>query len=246
MSLHQLSAMDALRSLGSAPEGLTASEALRRLQEFGPNQVEELRREHPLLRLLREFTHFFALILWIAAALAFFAELSAPGQGMAKLGYAIVVVILVSGVFSFWQEHRAERTLAALRKLLPQHATALREGRVVQLPVEQIVPGDIVLLEQGDNIPADCRLIEAFSVRVDDATITGESLPRRREAGPTQDGELIHSKNIMLAGTSLVSGRAKAVVYATGMRTEFGKIAHLTQTGGEVVSPLRRELAHLS
>ena len=103
-----------------------------------------------------------------------------------------------------------------------------------------------MLLEQGDNIPADCRLIEAFGVRVNTATITGESLPKARDAEPSEADELIHSKNILLTGTSMVSGEAKAVVFATGMHTEFGKIAHLTQTGRAGVSPLRREIAHLS
>ena len=162
MRIHQLSEIEALSSLGTSADGLSSAEARRRLDEFGPNHVEELRREHPLLRLLREFVHFFAVILWVAAGLAFFADWSAPGEGMAKLGWAIVVVILVSGVFSFWQEYRAERTLALLRKLLPPQIATVREGKVVELPSEDLVPGDVVLLEQGDRVPADCRLIEAF------------------------------------------------------------------------------------
>ena len=173
--IDHLSDADALASLNSTSRGLSTAEARRRLREFGPNRVEEMRREHPLRRFLKGLTHFFALILWVAAALAFFAEWRAPGEGMAKVGYAIVVVILVSAVFAFWQEYRAEQTLAALRQLLPQQAAIVREGAVVQLPSEQLVPGDIVLLEQGDHISADCRLIEAFSVRVDNAIITGES-----------------------------------------------------------------------
>jgi len=209
---------------------LSAAEARRRLREFGPNHVEEMRHEHPLLRFLRGLTHFLALILWVAAALAFFAEWSAPGAGMAKVGYAIVAVILVSAVFSFWQEYRAEQTLEALRQLLPQRAVVVREGKVVELPIEELVPGDIVVLAQGDHISADCRLIEAFSVRVDNAIITGESLPQAREAGSCTADELLDARNILLAGTSMVSGQARAIVFATGMQTEFGKIALLTET----------------
>ncbi len=246
MRIDQLSEAQALASLASGADGLSHAEARRRLGEFGPNRIEELRREPALVRLLREFVHFFAVILWVAAGLAFFAEWSAPGEGMAKLGCAIVVVIVVSGVFSFWQEYRAERTLALLRKLLPQQVAAVRAGKVLQVPVEDLVPGDIVLLEQGDRVPADCRLIEAFGVRVDDAAITGESLPRTRVATLADGGDLIHGKNIVLAGASLVSGQARAIVFATGMHTEFGRIAHLTQTVGDVVSPLRTEIAHLS
>jgi sodium/potassium-transporting ATPase subunit alpha len=246
MQIYQLSAADAVASLNSSPQGLSSAEAARRLAEYGPNRVEEVAGEPMLLRFLKEFTHFFALILWLAAALAFLAEWSDPGQGMAKVGYAILVVILVSGVFSFWQEFRVERTLAALRELLPQQVDVLREGKAVRLRADSLVPGEIVLLEQGNNIPADCRLIEAFGVRVNDATVTGESLSKLRTAEPSAAEDTIHAGNILLAGTSMVSGEAKAVVFATGMHSEFGKIAHLVQTGREAVSPLREQVAHLS
>ena len=163
--------------------GLSSDEAARRLQEFGPNRMEPVAGVPVWLRLLKEFFHFFAVILWVATALAFLGEWNQPGQGMAKIGYAIIAVIVVSGLFSFWQEYRVERTLAALRKLLPQEVDVMRDEKVTSLAVEQLVPGDIVLLEQGDNIPADSRLIEAFDARVNIASITGESLPTARLRG---------------------------------------------------------------
>jgi sodium/potassium-transporting ATPase subunit alpha len=246
MRIHQLSPLDAVASLKSDPAGLSDAEVERRLREFGRNEMEKVARGPLWLRLIKEFTSFFSLILWLAAGLAFFADWSEPGQDMAKVGFAIVIVILVSGLFSFWQEYRVEQTLAALRKLLPQQARVLREGKVIRVAAAQLVPGDIVHLEQGDNIPADCRLIEAFGARVNNAAITGESLPQAREATASIVDELIDSKNVLLAGTSMVSGQARAAVFATGMHTEFGKIAHLTQTAGEEVSPLRREITHLS
>jgi calcium-translocating P-type ATPase len=246
MRIHQLSPPDAVASLKSTAAGLSRAEVESRLREFGRNEVEKVARGPLWLRFIKEFTSFFSLILWVAAGLAFFAEWSDPGQGMAKVGYAIVTVILVSGLFSFWQEYRVEQTLAALRKLLPQQAQVLREGKVTRVPAEQLVPGDIVHLEQGDNVPADCRLIEAFGARVNNAAVTGESLPKAREAAPSAADDLIDSKNIVLAGTSMVSGQAKAVVFAIGMHTEIGRIAHLTQTAREEVSPLRKEIAHLS
>ena len=244
--IDRLSVAESIASLRSAPQGLSVAEALNRLREFGPNQVEKVASQPLWLRFLKEFFHFFAVILWLAAALAFVGEWSAPGQGMAKVGGVVIGVIVVSGLFSFWQEYRAEQTLAALLKLLPQEVKAMRDGNATSLAVTQLVPGDVVLLEQGDNIPADCRLIEAFGVRVNTATITGESLPKARDAEPSDADELIHSRNILLTGTSMVSGEAKAVVFATGMHTEFGRIAHLTQTSRVGVSPLRREIAHLS
>jgi calcium-translocating P-type ATPase len=246
MKIHQLSVEEALGGLRSAANGLSSSAALQRLREFGPNRVEKVVGAPPVLRLLKEFVQFFSVILWIAAGLAFVAEWSAPGQSMARIGFAIMAVILVSGAFSFWQEHRVEQTLQALQKLLPAQVNLLRDGSVVRSAVDQLVPGDLVLLEQGDIVPADCRLIEAFSVRVNNATVTGESMPLARDPAPSQEDELIRSKNILLAGTSVVSGQVKAVVFATGSRTEFGKIAHLAQTSGAAVSPLRRQLAYLS
>jgi len=244
--IQTLTVEQSFASLHTSAAGLTASEARRRLAEFGPNRVEKVRRESLLLRFAREFTHFFAVILWLGAALAFFAEYFQPGQGMARLGIAIVGVILVNGVFSFWQEYKAERAVDALRQLLPQQATLLRGGEVVRQLAGELVPGDIVLLEEGDFVPADCRVVEAFGLRVNTATITGESLPEARSAGPHPERSPLFARNIVLAGTSVVSGQARAVVYATGMRTEFGRIAHLTQTAGAAISPLQREIKRLS
>ncbi len=246
VKIHHLSVEEALASLNSGASGLSAAEAERRLREFGPNRVEEVARTPLWLRFAREFSHFFALILWLAAGLAFYAEWNDPGKGMATLGLAIIGVIFVNGVFSFWQEYRAEMALAALRNLLPRQVTALREGRAERLPAEHLVPGDVVLLEAGDDIPADCRLVEAFGARVNNATVTGESLPKARSAGPSAEEDVLRAKNVLLAGTSLVSGDARALVFATGMHTEFGRIAHLTQTGREHASPLQREIARLS
>jgi calcium-translocating P-type ATPase len=244
--LHQLSVADVLATLNTTPHGLSGAEAQARLSQYGPNRVESVRRDSALQRLLGGLIHFFALILWLAAGLAFFAEWSAPGEGMAKVGYAVVVVIVVSAIFSFWQESRAEHTLAALRRLLPRQVDIVRDGKLVQLPAEQLVPGDVVLLEQGDHVSADCRLIEAFGVRVDNSTVTGESSPQGREAGPCDADTVLHANNVVLAGTSLVSGRARAVVFATGMQTEFGKIAFLAQAPRAAVSPLRVEVEYLS
>jgi len=203
-------------------------------------------REHLLLSFAREFTHFFAIILWIGAALAFFAEHFQPGEGMARLGVAIVGVIIVNGIFSFWQEYKAEQAVAALRQLLPQKVQALRGGEIVELLASDLVPGDIVLLEEGNFVPADCRVVEAFGLRVNTATVTGESLPMARNTEPSSEDSPLYAKNVVLAGTSVVSGQSRALVYATGVHTEFGRIAHLTQTAGAASSPLQREIARLS
>ncbi len=232
--------------LHSSAQGLTQAEAAQQRAKYGINQIEKIAGQSIIGKLLKEFTHFFALILWLAAALAFFAEWRDPGQGMAKLGYAVLAVILINGLFSFWQEYRAEKALAALRNLLPRHTTALRDGKAVQLPVTELVPGDVVLLAAGDDVPADCRLIEAFGVRVNTANLTGESKPMARDTAAPQEEQATLRRDILHAGTSLISGEAKAMVYATGMHTEFGNIARLTQTASEPLSPLQREIARLS
>ncbi|MBI5005613.1 MAG: cation-transporting P-type ATPase [Nitrosomonadales bacterium] len=232
--------------LHSSAQGLSQAEAAQRLAQHGANRLEAIAARSLPFKLLREFTHFFALILWLAAGLAFFAEHRQPGQGMATLGWAVVGVIIVNGLFSFWQEYRAEKALAALRDLLPRHTTALRDGRAVQLPVAELVPGDVVLLNAGDDVPADCRLIEAFGVRVNTANLTGESRPKARDTTTTDEELPALRRDILHAGTSLISGEAKAMVYATGMRTEFGNIARLTQTAREPLSPLQKEIARLS
>ncbi|OGA15785.1 MAG: ATPase [Betaproteobacteria bacterium RIFCSPLOWO2_02_FULL_65_20] len=246
MRITQLTVAEALASLRSTERGLDSAEAARRIAEFGPNRVEEIRGEPLLFRFAREFTHFFALILWLAAGLAFLAEHYDPGKGMASLGLAVIGVIVVNGVFSFWQEYRAERAIAALKDLLPHQVTVMRDGQDCRLPAESLVPGDLILVQEGDDVPADCRLIEASGIRLNAATITGESLPKARNAAPSEEADLLAARNVLLAGTAVVSGNGKALVFATGMHTEFGKIAHLTQTGREPQSPLQREIARLS
>ncbi len=246
MRPHQRDIERLYANLHSSAQGLSQAEAARRLRQYGPNQIEALAEQSLAIKLLGEFTHFFALILWFAAGLAFFAEYREPGEGMATLGYAVLGVILVNGIFSFWQEYRAEKALAALRNLLPQNTDVLRDGKTMQVPVAALVPGDVVLLAAGDNVPADCRLIEAFGVRVNTSTLTGESLAKARDAAAHGEEQAALRRDVLHAGTSLISGEAKAIVYATGMRTEFGNIARLTQTLHEPQSPLQKAISRLS
>ncbi|HPB75927.1 MAG TPA: cation-transporting P-type ATPase, partial [Chromatiaceae bacterium] len=247
MHLANLPLAEALQSLGTTATGLTSAEAARRLGEYGENRLAAIGVEPQWRRFLREFTHFFALILWVAAGLAFFAESREPGTGMWQLGAAILAVILINGTFSFWQEYRAELAIEALRKLLPPAAKVLRDGQLTSLPAALLVPGDIILLEAGDDVPADCRLIASADIRVNAATLTGESLPKAKSATEHPEHQPpLEMRNLLLAGTSLVSGEGQALVFATGMHTEFGQIAHLTQTSGGTPSHLQAEIARLS
>jgi calcium-translocating P-type ATPase len=242
MPVHQLPVDEAFTTLRSHPEGLSSAEAAGRLAEFGPNRIERVRSVPGSLRLVRQFTHFFATLLWCAAVLAFVAAVYTPGT----LGLAIVAVILINGVFSFWQEDRAERTMAALQRLLPHRVRAHRDGSVAVIPSEQVVPGDVIFLTAGDDVPADCRLLEAFGVRVNNAVLTGESRPVSRDIRADGEGDPLRARNVLLAGTAVMAGEAKALVFATGMHTAFGNIARLTQATVDRPSPLQKEIAVLS
>ena len=248
MQIARLAPAEALAALNSGRDGLAAPEAARRLSEFGANRVAAVARRSPWLSLLGEFIHFFALILWLAAGLAFTAAWMQPGEGMFELGLAIVGVILVNGGFSFWQSYRAEQALAALEKLLPQQVKVRRDGREQDIAADQLVPGDLLLLAEGAKVPADCRLIESWSLRVNLATLTGETYPKARSAAAEPAGVVdpLAAHCLLLAGTLVVSGEGSAVVYATGMRTEFGHIAHLSQRTGDTESPLQGEIRHVS
>jgi calcium-translocating P-type ATPase len=246
MRLSNIDVSRAFAVLRSGPDGLSSSEAARRLGEFGPNRVERIRGDSLLRRGVRQFSHFFAIILAVAAALAFFAERSAPGSGMATLGWAIIGVIVLNGAFSFWQEYRADRAMAALDKLLPHTANVVRDGAVVVRDTTELVPGDVVVLEDGDRVSADARVVESFGIRIDDSALTGESVTTARDVKPSEVLDPLHCRNIILAGTAVVAGRGRALVYATGPATEFAKLAHLTQVAKAPLSPLQREIVRVS
>jgi sodium/potassium-transporting ATPase subunit alpha len=246
MKIHRLSVDEALASVAASANGLSLAEAQRRLREFGPNRIDKVGRRPPLYRLIAELTRFFSLILWIAAALALMADWYEPGQGMAQVAYAVIAVIVISSLFSFWQEHRIEQTLAALQKFLPRKVQVLRGGTLLEVPAEDLVVGDVVLLKEGDSVPADCRAIETVRTRVNTATLTGESVSRALNAAASEEDDPVLSRNILLAGTSVASGHCKAIVFATASQTQFGRIARLAQSGSTVPSPLRQQLAQLS
>ncbi|WP_374439196.1 cation-translocating P-type ATPase [Pseudomonas panipatensis] len=246
MKIHQLDPAAALASLQVTDAGLTSGEAVRRQQEFGRNHLPRLKRTPLWLKFLREFTHFFALILWVAAAQAFFAAWREPGEGMATLGTAILLVILINGLFSFWQEYRAETAINALQRLLPHSVKALRDGHTQVLDASELVPGDIIFVQEGDQIPADCRLLEGFGMQVNNAALTGESVPASRSAEADLHCALNQARNILFAGTSLVTGNGRALVFATGEHSAVGVIAHLTQASGGQASPLQLEIRRLS
>ena len=241
MKINSLAKEDALRQLVSSEEGLSEAEAARRLAESGFNEIREVHKRHLALRFLGQFTHFLAILLWVAAGLSFLSDYLHPGGGMATLGFAIVGVIVINAIFTFIQEYRAEKALEALKKLLPFQVRIMRGGKEKQVHSREIVPGDIAFFSEGDRIPADARLIESSTLKVNNAALTGESEASLRDHNPFQ-GELLESPNIVFAGTTVTSGSGKGLVFATGMSTEFGRIAHLTSAVESGLSPLQKEI----
>lgn len=244
--INRLSTEDVFKRFETGDGGLTSAEARRRLKQFGPNVLAEPDRYSVVRGLTRQFTHFLAVLLWIAAGLSFLTEYLQPGEGVAAVGWVIVGVIVINAVFAFVQEFKADRAMQTLQQLLPATAWVLRARQTSEVPRTELVPGDILLLEEGQQVPADARLIDAVGMRVDNAALTGESLPKRRTTVPSPDGQLTDSPNLVFTGTTIVSGHGQAVVYATGMQTEFGKIAHLSTTVQQGTSPLQQEIASLS
>ncbi|GAA0235929.1 cation-transporting P-type ATPase [Actinomadura nitritigenes] len=208
----------------AARRGLTSAEAAARLRADGPNLLPAKRPPSPLLSLAGQLVHFFALLLWAAAALAY-------AGGMPQLAVAIVVVIVVNGVFAFAQEYRAERAGRRLRELLPARAAVRRDGHRTMIDTADLVVGDVVLLEAGDRVSADLELLAAHALAVDESTLTGESVPVRPEAGAR-----VH------AGTFVTEGEAEAEVTATGARTRLAGIAALTRAARRRPSPLAGQL----
>ncbi|MFC4533116.1 cation-translocating P-type ATPase [Sphaerisporangium dianthi] len=228
-----------LRDLRSTRSGLSAREAARRLIHYGPNELRRRGGRRWPGELLRQFTHPLALLLWVAAVLAWVAQIVA-------VAVAILVMIVINAVFAFVQEVQAERAVEALAAYLPQKARVVRDGRVQLLPAAELVPGDILLIAEGDRISADARLIEG-GVEVDPSTLTGEAMPVFRSAELTDSKvELLRARNLVFSGTSCTEGEAQAVVFATGMRTELGRIAALSERVEREESPLESQVRRVA
>ncbi|MCG2813413.1 MAG: cation-transporting P-type ATPase, partial [Thermodesulfovibrionales bacterium] len=160
MKIHNLTKEEVLRTLVTSENGLSEEEAKRRLSEFGFNEIKEAKKKPLYIRFFKQFTHFLAILLWIAAFMSFLSEYLHPGEGMLTLGIAIIAVIFINAVFTFIQEYRAEKALEELKKLLPFYVKVLRDGKEKEIYARDIVHGDVILLSEGDKVPADARLIE--------------------------------------------------------------------------------------
>jgi len=240
-TIHKLLIEGVYRGLDTKESGLGNDEAEMRLKRYGKNLLQE-KQGRPLIRkLISNFTHLMAILLWFAGLIALIAQIP-------ELAIAIWMVNVINGAFSFWQEFRAGKATEALKKMLPDYVRVLREGQEQQMLAEKLVPGDVILLSEGDRISADARLVNDNDLRVNQSTLTGESHSVHKTSDAVLRDDLTRAEqpNLVFAGTTVASGTGQAVVYATGMTTEFGKIANLTQNLTEEASPLQKEMGKLT
>jgi Ca2+-transporting ATPase len=239
--IYSLQVPEVYTSLETCTDGLTDSEVEERRSLYGSNQLSEPPKEPVWRKLVGILAHPMALLLWLAGAIAIWLnELT--------LGIIIWIVVVVNAAFSFWREYRAEQATAALQHLLPSYARVVRKGEETRISASEMVAGDILVLAEGDNIPADARVVEEYGLRVNNAVLTGEAVPARKTADASLREEIseVERPNLVFAGTSVVSGTGRAVVYATGMLTQFGRIVRLTQAVREEPSQLQQEMSRLT
>lgn len=220
--------------------GLSEKEAKRKLEEHGPNTISSKKKISALKILLDQFSDFMILVLLASTAISMF-------MGEVTEAITIIAIVIINAILGFVQEYKTERTMEALKELAAPAAKVIRSGKSCAIPAEQVVPGDIILLEAGDRIPADAILVESNSLHADESLLTGESLPVEKsvEAVSKKGMEIGDKKNSVFMGTIITSGRASAMVYATGMNTEMGKIADMIQNIDEEETPLQKKLDHL-
>ncbi|MCW4045402.1 MAG: cation-transporting P-type ATPase [Candidatus Bathyarchaeota archaeon] len=249
-SWHAEAVDDVLRDFNVTHEGLTTQEAQERLKKHGYNELVAKKRKSALSMFLGEFKDIFIILLIVAtilsAIIGYYEVITGAEEGFLEaMADAIIIgaIVILVAITGFVQEYRAEKAIEAMKKLTAPKARVIRDGQEVIIPARDIVPGDILVLESGDHVPADARVIEAIELKADEAILTGESTPVNKDVAPVKaDAGVAERRDMLFTATHVVYGRGKAVVTATGMNTEFGKIAEMVQTAEEEETPLQKKL----
>src|SRR3989344_326738 len=233
---HKKEAGEVLKELNSNTHGLSSKEALIRLKKHGKNEIQKFKKISPLFIFLNQFRSFIIYVLLAATVLAFV-------LGETTDAIVILVIVILNALLGFVQEYKAEKSIEALRKLSAPTATVLRDNKTIRINSSEIVPGDIIIIEEGSYIPADARLIDVSSLAIDESTLTGESTSVNKNIEIIKNDTIIsNQKNMVFAGTIAVRGRGKAIVVFTGLNTEIGKIAKEIQLTQERETPLQKKL----
>ena len=236
MFYHDKTAKEALDLTATHEYGLTTEEANTRIQEYGPNELKKEKKDGPIKIFLRQFHDVLIYILIAATIVSYLLNERVDA-------YIILVILIFNAVFGFVQEYKAEKAIELLRKLTTLNTKVIRDNKQIEIPSSQIVPGDIIVLESGDKIPADLRIIELNNLQTDEAALTGESNPVTKKIDAiAKSASLADRKNMLFSGTSIVRGTGKAVVVSTGMGTELGKIAYMVQKAEKQETPLQKKL----
>lgn len=239
LMFHALTTEQTLKALDSSEQGLSTKQVRKRLERYGPNQIEQVEQISAFKIARNQFTSFLVYLLIGASLLSLI-------MGEVVDAIAIVVIVIINAVLGFIQEFKAEQALEALKSFQTHEATVLRDGKIELIPAESITVGDVLVLKEGDKIPADARLITATSLQTDESSLTGESRPISKKTSRLDtDVDLSERFNMVYSGTGVIRGKGTAVVYATGMSTEFGQIAHLVQVGKITKTPLQKTLTQL-
>ncbi|MFQ6082531.1 MAG: calcium-translocating P-type ATPase, SERCA-type [Candidatus Aminicenantia bacterium] len=235
-SYYSLSVKKVFRLLETSAKGLNEEEAKKRLEKYGINEIEEKKRITSLQIFVRQFTSFIVIILLAAIAIS-----ALIGERLDAI--VISAIVVLNGIFGFIQEYKAEKAIEALRKLAALKARVIRDGKEMEIDSKKLVPGDIILLQTGDKVPADARLITTTAFQIDEAPLTGESIPSKKHIKSLKEGTpVVDQENMAFMGTIVTKGHAKAVVVNTGMATEIGKIAEMVQEVKEKLTPLQIKL----
>ncbi len=227
---------DCLAALKTSEKGLSNTEAQKRLAQYGENQLVTLAKTPKWLQFLLQFKDVLVIILIIAGVISF-------SIGDFRGGSIMFIIVLINAFIGYFQEHKAERIMYSLKKLVQSPAKVYRNGELIELPQLELVPGDILYLEEGDKVPADIRIIESFNLRTNDFSLTGESMPQEKQSNTIKKkSSLADRDNMAFLGTTVATGNAKGIIVATGMDTELGRIAGLTQEEKKAKSPLQLEM----
>ncbi len=238
---HQCPISELYQSLDSHETGLSDEEAERRLKIVGTNELHVRQQTPGYIKFLLQFKNFFAILLMVGGSLAFFADYLDPEQGNFYIGCALYGVVLLNAIFTFIQAYQSEKIMQSFQKMLPTMVNIEREGEVKQIAASQVVPGDIMLLYEGDKVSADGRLVRVNQLQVDMSSLTGESTPETLQLEADSENPY-QSRNMVFSGTLVQSGNAKVLVCETGMATQIGKIVELTKQTSNVETPIGKEL----